>query len=83
MKIIFENEVYEGSPSDIIDQFRRESLNAEDFPNSVSFLRFMQNNYRRFTDRECDLPNGSLDVRAKVMLEKLADVDALEIIIGD
>ena len=82
MKIIFEDEIYEGTPSEIIDQFRRESFDVDDFPDSASFLRFMQNNFTRLTDMECDLPNGDLDKRAKAVLERLADIDALEIIDG-
>ena len=83
MKIIFEDEVFEGTPSEIIDQFRRDSFDMDDFPDSASFLKFMRNNYVRLTDRECDLPDGSLDERANVMLEKLADIDVLELIDGN
>ncbi len=80
MKIIFEDEVFEGTPSEIIDQFRRDSFKADDFPDSASFLQFMRNNYVRMTDIPFDLPDGDLDTKAKAMLEELADIDALEII---
>lgn len=82
MKIIFEDEVFEGSPSEIIDQFRRDTFDVDDFPDSASFLRYMRNNFVRMTDMPFDLPDGDLDTRAKAMLEKLSEIDALEIIEG-
>ncbi len=82
MKIIFEDEVFEGTPSEIIDQFRRESFDVDDFPDSVSFLKFMRNNYVRMTDMPLELPDGDLDTRSRAMINALAEIDALEIIEG-
>ncbi len=82
MKIIFEDEVFEGTPSEIIDQFRRESFHVEDFPDSVSFLKFMHGNYVRMTDIPLELPDGDMDTRARAMINALAEIDALEIIEG-
>jgi len=43
-------------------------------------LQHMQNQFIRMTELACILPDGDLDARAKAMLERLADIDALEII---
>lgn len=80
MKIRIEEEVYEGSPADILDDLRQESFRKEDFPNTESFLRYMRNNFVRLTDMPCGLPKGSTEARARAMLERLADIDALEIL---
>ena len=80
MKIIYEDEVYEGAPTEIIEEFRRESFDTDDYPDSAGFIRYMRNNFVRMTDMPCDLPDGNLDERARYMLERLADIDALEII---
>ncbi len=82
MTLIFEDQIFQGTPSEIIDQFRRDSFKADDFPDTVSFLRFMRNNYVRMTDISFELPDGDLDTKAKAMLEELADIDALEIVEG-
>jgi hypothetical protein len=40
----------------------------------------MRDSFVRLTDMPCPLPEGSLDVRARALLERLAEVDALEIL---
>ena len=80
MKIRIEGDVFEGTPAELIDRFRRASFRAEDFPDSAGFLQHMQNQFIRMTELACILPDGDLDARAKAMLERLADIDALEII---
>ncbi len=83
MKIIFEGEVFEGTPSEIIDQFRRTTFDSSAFSDTVSFLRYMRDAFERVTELPCELPEGSLDERAEAMLYRLADIDALEIIEGN
>jgi hypothetical protein len=80
LKILFEDEVFTGTPTEIIDQFRRIAFDADDFPDCDSFLWYMQNNYVRLTELPCDLPDGDTDMRAKAMLEKLDEIDALMIV---
>lgn len=83
MRIRIDEDTYEGSPADIIDDLREQSFHKDDFPNMESFLRHMRNNFTRLTDMPCELPEGNADVRAKAMLERLAEVDALEILESD
>ncbi|WP_258106864.1 hypothetical protein [Christensenella minuta] len=83
MKIIFGDEVFEGTPSEIIDQFRRNTFDNSAFVDAVSFLQYMKDTFERMTDMPCALPKGTLDERAEAMLRRLADIDALEIISGD
>jgi hypothetical protein len=82
MKIIFEDHIFEGSPAEIIDQLRRESFDADSFPDSASFLIHMKATFERMTDMPCELPKGNLDGRATVMLQHLAGIGALEILEG-
>lgn len=80
VKIIFEEEVFEGAPSEIIGDLRGKNFRRDEFPNTESFLRCMRDRFVRLTDMPCLLPEGSLDVRARALLERLAEVDALEIL---
>lgn len=80
VKIIFEEEVFEGAPSEIIDDLREKNFRRDEFPNAESFLHCIRDNFVRLTDMPCPLPEGSLDVRARALLERLAEVDALEIL---
>jgi hypothetical protein len=80
VKIIFEEEVFEGAPSEIIDDLREKNFRRDEFPSTESFLRCMRDSFVRLTDMPCPLPEGSLDVRARALLERLAEVDALEIL---
>lgn len=82
MKIIFEDEVFEGAPSGIIDELRRRTFDSSAFADTVSFLKYMKDTFERMTELPCELPEGSLDERAEAMLRRLADIDALEIISG-
>ena len=79
MKIIFEDEVFEGTPPEIIDQFRRKTFDSSAFADSVSFLQYMQDTFERMTELPCELPKGTLDERAEAMIQHLADIGALEI----
>ncbi|MGI6175202.1 MAG: hypothetical protein ACOYJC_03360 [Christensenellales bacterium] len=83
MKIIFEEEVFEGTPSEIIDQFRRKTFDSSAFADSVSFLQYMRDTFERMTELPCELPSGTLDERAEAMIRHLADIGALEIIDGN
>ncbi len=80
MKIRIDEDVYEGSPADIIDDLREQSLHKDEFPNTNSFLRYMRDSFVRLTDMPCELPEGAIDIRARAMLEQLANIDALEIL---
>ncbi len=80
VKIIFEEEVFEGAPSEIIDDLREKNFRRDEFPNAESFLRCIRDRFVRLTDMPCPLPEGSLDVQARALLERLAEVDALEIL---
>ena len=82
MKIIVEDEVFEGSPSEIIDQFRRKAFDGSAFSDTGSYLGYMRDTFERMTEMPCVLPKGSLDEQAEAMILCLADIDALEIIEG-
>lgn len=80
MRIRIEEDVYEGSPADIIDDLREKNFHRDEFPDIESFLRYMRDSFVRLTDMSCTLPEGSTEVRARAMIERMAEVDALEIL---
>ena len=82
MKILFEDEVFEGSPSEIVDQFRRKAFDGSAFSDTGSYLGHMRDTFEHMTEIPCVLPKGSLDERSEAMILRLADIDALEIIEG-
>ncbi|NLV46665.1 MAG: hypothetical protein GXY07_19465, partial [Candidatus Hydrogenedentes bacterium] len=49
MKIIFEEEVFEGAPSEIIDDLREKNFRRDEFPNAESFLRCIRDRFVRLT----------------------------------
>jgi len=83
MKIRIEEDVYEGTPSEILERLRDQSFDADEFPDLDGYMRYMQNQFQRLTDASCELPPGNADVRAGALLERLADIDALEILERD
>lgn len=80
MKIRIEEDVYEGSPSEIMERLRDHSFDANEFSDLDGYMRHLQSQFQRLTDMPCELPEGSYDVRAKALFERLADIDAVEIL---
>jgi len=80
MKIRIEEDVYEGLPSEIMERLRDQSFNADEFADLDGYMRYLQGSFQRLTEMPCELPEGSTDIRARALLERLAEIDALEIL---
>ena len=80
MKIRIEEEVYEGSAVEIVERLRDQAFDPTEFPDTDSYVWFLQSNYIRMTDRDCPLPEGSTERRARVMLVRLAEIGGLTIL---
>ncbi len=80
MRIAMDEKTFEGSPSGIIGELRQECFHKDEFPDTESFLRFMQFNFTNVTGLPCELPEGTLGERARAMLERLEEIGALEIL---
>lgn len=82
MKIRIEEEVYDGSAVEIVERLRDQAFDPLEFPDADSYIWFLQSNYIRMTDRDCPLPEGSTERRARVMLVRLAEIGGLTILEG-
>jgi hypothetical protein len=80
LRIVMDEKAYEGSPSGIIGELRQEHFHKDEFLDTESFLRYMQFNFKCVTGMPCELPEGTVDERARAMLERLAEIGALEIL---
>jgi hypothetical protein len=80
MKIRIEEEVYSGSPSFIMDQLLEQNFGKDDYGTMEEFLEESAETYSRLTDMPCELPGGTLDEKAKVLIYALAEIDALEVL---
>lgn len=80
MKIRIEEEIYEGTPSDIMERLWDDSFDKEQFPDIDRYIKYMAATFERMTDQPCKLPRGTRDEQARSLLLRLAEIDALEVI---
>lgn len=80
MKVKVEDTIYEGTGTEIMDQFRGEMFDPTEFPDTDSYIWFVQNNVIRTTGMECPLPDGSTEAQALAMLYQLAKIGGLTIL---
>lgn len=80
MKIHIEEDIYEGTPSEIMKRLWEGSFDEEQFPDLDRYITYMCGTFERMTDMPCKITNGTTDERARAFLLKLADIDALEVI---
>ncbi len=80
MKIRIEGTVYEGSAVEIMERLRDQSFDPAEFPDVDSYIWFLQSNYARMTDRDCVLPEGDSETRARAMFAKLRGAGALTVL---
>lgn len=78
MKILLEDQEYEGAPDEIIDELRKEHM--YEFPNLEEYLEHMRDNFVRMTDIPLSLPQGTTEARAQAILEALDSIDAITIL---
>ncbi len=77
MKIQIEEEVYEGTGTEIMEQLRLQVFDPDKYPDTDSYITQIQNNFIRMTDIECELPETGTEARAKAMLYHLAKIGEL------
>ena len=53
VKIIFEEEVFEGAPSESIEDLREKNFSRDEFPKAESFLRCIRDRSVWLTDMPC------------------------------
>ena len=77
MKIQMEEDILSGTGAEIMDQLRERSFDPTEFPDTDTYIWFLQNNVIRTTEMDCPLPDGSTERRARAMLKHLERIGAL------
>ena len=77
MKIKIEEQEYEGTGIEIMDQLRGLVFDPLEFPDTESYIRFLQGNAMRTTGLDFPLPPGDPERQARDIFAQLAKVGAL------
>ena len=77
MKIQIEDTTYTGTGTEIMEQLRDRSFDPTEFPDTDTYIWFLQSNVIRTTEMDCPLPDGSTERRARAMLKHLERIGAL------
>ena len=77
MKIKIEEQEYEGTGIEIMDQLRGLVFDPLEFPDTESYIRFLQGNAMRTTGLAFPLPPGDPERQARAIFAQLAKVGAL------
>lgn len=80
MKIRMEENTYEGTGAEIMDQLRLASFDPTEFPDTESYIWQLRSNFIRMTDRDCVLPESGVEEQARAMIGALAGIGALEVL---
>lgn len=80
MKIRIEETTYEGSAAEILDQLRELSFDSAEFASTKNYIHYLRDNFARMTGLPCELPEGDTETQAGYMLDRLAEIGALELL---
>ena len=80
MKIRIEEDVLEGTGTEIMDQLRGRVFDPTEFPDTESYIWFLQSNVIRTTGMECPLPEGDTEAQARVMFRHLDKIGGLTLL---
>ena len=80
MKIRIEEDVLEGTGTEIMDQLRARVFDPTEFPDTESYIWFLQSNVIRATGLDFPLPEGDGEQQAQTLFAQLAKVGALTIL---
>ena len=82
MKIQIENDILSGTAAEIMDQLRGRVFDPTEFPDTESYIWFLQSNVVRTTGRDCPLPEGDTETQAQAMFRHLDKIGGLRLL-GD
>ena len=80
MKIRIEEDILSGTGVEIMDQLRARVFDPTEFPDTESYIWFLQSNVIRTTGLDFPLPDGDVEQQARMMFAQLAKVGALTIL---
>lgn len=79
MRIRIEEEIYTGTPREIMKQIWENSFDKAQFPDLEGYIRHLCEAFTRMTDVPCK-KKPDIEAQAKELLMALADIDALEVL---
>ena len=80
MKIRIEEDIFSGTAAEMMDQLRGGVFDPAEFPDTESYIWFLQNNVIRTTGLEFPLPEGDVEQQARFIFDRLSKVGALTIV---
>jgi len=80
MKIRIDETTYEGTGAEIMDQLRGEMFDPAEFPDTDSYIWFVQCNVIRSTGMDCPLPDSDTETQAVALLRQLDKIGGLTIL---
>ena len=80
LKVQVEQTIYEGTAAEIMDRLRNETFDPTEFPDTESYLWFLQSNVIRTTGMNCPLPDADVETQAQAMLRHLARIGGLRML---
>ena len=80
MKIRMEEDILSGTGAEIMDQLRARVFDPTEFPDTESYIWFLQSNIIRTTGLDFPLPDGDVEQQARTVFAQLAQVGALTIL---
>ena len=80
MKIRIEDETYEGSGTEIMEQLRQLTFDPDEYPDTESYIWQLRSNFMRSTGMDCVLPESGTERMALAMIAQLAKAGALEVL---
>lgn len=80
MKVQIEETVYEGTATEIMDHLRDQTFDPTEFPDTESYVWFLQSNVIRTTGMDCPLPDGDAETQARAMFRHLDRIGGLKLL---
>lgn len=80
MKIIIEDNTYIGNPQAVVNELRRQLFFRPDVTDAESYVKYIQETYRRVYGKEMVLPDIDLDSRIQAMFAILEDHGLAEVL---
>jgi hypothetical protein len=80
MKIQIDETAYEGTGTAIMDLLRTQTFDPTEFPDTESYICFLQGNVIRTTGLDFPLPDRDTEKRARTIFAQLAKVGALRML---
>ena len=80
MKIQMEEDILSGTGMEIMDQLRARVFDPTEFPDTESYIWFLQSNVIRTTGMECPLPEGDTEAQARAMFRHLDKIGGLTLL---